>query len=197
MLLLAPDDPLPNKASPVLCPVTYLSVRALLWVSLAAWRSSSRRLLSISSLSTSPRVHFLGLINRISFKSSSFSLINIRRSRSESSTPGQASLSSLASCIFRFDILQRKPKQLFREESLSYCSKHTKVYHDQPHLPLPWRRLLAEGQLPSPSRPPHQGTVKWWHYREGDVQNGTSTQACSQRYAKALANLQCPPVRRQ
>ena len=111
MLLLVPSYLLSNKASSVLRPVTHLSVRALLWVSLAAWRSSSRRLLSVSSLSTSPRVHFLGLINRISFKSSSFSLISIRRSRSESSMPGQASLSSLASCIFRFAILQQKIKK--------------------------------------------------------------------------------------
>lgn len=108
MLLLVPDCLLSTKASSVLHPGTYLSVRALLCVSLAAWRSSSSRLLSVSSLSTSPRVHFLGLINRISFKSSSFSLINMRRSRSESSTPGQASLSSLASCIFRFAILKKK-----------------------------------------------------------------------------------------
>lgn len=135
-----PQLPLVQKG-PALCPLTYLSVRALLWVSLAAWRSSSRRLLSVSSLSTSPRVHFLGLINRISFKSSSFSLIRIRRSRSESSTPGQASLSSLASWIFRFAILQGEKMQLFPEECLTSCSRHTEVHHDQPQLPEPWGKL--------------------------------------------------------
>lgn len=138
MLLLAPNYLLSNKASSALCPVTYLSVKALLWVSLAAWRSSSRRLLSVSSLSTSPRVHFLGLINRISFKSSSFSLINIRRSRSESSTPGQASLSSLTSCIFRFAILQEKKKKKSRYSMRSVwatapdtqrCTMTNRIFH--------------------------------------------------------------------
>lgn len=175
-----------------LCPLTYLSVRALLWVSLAAWRSSSRRLLSVSSLSTSPRVHFLGLINRISFKSSSFSLISIRRSRSESSTPGQASLSSLASWIFRFAILQGKKKQLFPEECL-ICSRHSKVHHHQPHLPRPWGRLSAQGQPPSCA--PYQNGVKWQHPWDADMQNGILIQVCSQRKMKFLANMQCPPVR--
>lgn len=82
-----------------------LSVRALLWVSLAACRSFSRRFRAISNCSTSPWVHFLGLMKRISFSSSSFSLMRISRSLSESSTPGQASLSSLASWIFRLAIL--------------------------------------------------------------------------------------------
>lgn len=183
MLLLVPGCLLSTKASSVLHPGTYLSVRALLCVSLAAWRSSSSRFLSVSSLSTSPRVHFLGLINRISFKSSSFSLINMRRSRSESSTPGQASLSSLASCIFRFAILKgKKKKHLLHEDCLCYLLQgHTEVYHDQPHLPLPWRRLTARGQ--PPSRSPYHGAVKRRHRREADTQNGILTQVCSQWWA--------------
>lgn len=149
-----------------LCPPTHLSVRALLWVSLAAWRSSSRRLLSVSSLSTSPRVHFLGLINRISFKSSSFSLISIRRSRSESSTPGQASLSSLASWIFRFAILQGKNKAVTPSGSAWSPAPN----HDQPHLPVPWGRLSAPGQ--PPSCPPYQNGVKWQHPWDVNMQMG-------------------------
>lgn len=84
---------------------THLSVSALLWVSRAACRSFSSRLRAISSCSTSPWVHFRGLMKRISFSSSSFSLMRISRSLSESSTPGQASLSSLASWILRLAIL--------------------------------------------------------------------------------------------
>lgn len=86
----------------------HLSVSALLWVSRAACRSFSSRFRAISSCSTSPWVHFRGLMKRISFSSSSFSLIRISRSLSESSTPGQASLSSLASWIFRLAILWAK-----------------------------------------------------------------------------------------
>lgn len=138
--------PLVQKGT-ALCPLTHLSVRALLWVSLAAWRSSSRRLLSVSSLSTSPRVHFLGLINRISFKSSSFSLISISRSRSESSTPGQASLSSLASWIFKFAILQRKKTHSYSLRSA--WSPAPEVHHNQQYLPEPGERLSASGQPPS------------------------------------------------
>lgn len=181
MLLLAPNYLLSNKASSALCPVTYLSVKALLWVSLAAWRSSSRRLLSVSSLSTSPRVHFLGLINRISFKSSSFSLINIRRSRSESSTPGQASLSSLTSCIFRFAILQEKKK---KKAVIPWGVSELLL---QTHKGAPWptassiavKKALGSG-TPSPSCLPHQGAAKCWHRWEADTQNGILTRVCSQ-----------------
>lgn len=86
-------------------PQPHLSVSALLWVSRAACRSFSSRFRAISSCSTSPWVHFRGLMKRISFSNSSFSLMRISRSLSESSTPGQASLSSLASWIFRLAIL--------------------------------------------------------------------------------------------
>lgn len=142
-------------------------------MSLAAWRSSSKRLLSVSNLSTSPRVHFLGLINRISFKSSSFSLINIRRSRSESSTPGQASLSSLASCIFRFAILQqegKKGKQLFHEECPSYYSTHTWRCTMTNHtFHSPEEESSAQGQLISPFMSSLWGHSQAWHCQEADM----------------------------
>lgn len=84
----------------------HLSVRALLWLSLAACRSLSRRFFSDSSFSASlGSRRWRGLTYCSSFSSSSFSLMRMRRSRSGSSSPGHASLSSLAICTSMVAIL--------------------------------------------------------------------------------------------
>lgn len=86
----------------------HLSVRALLWLSLAACRSLSRRFFSDSSFSASlGSRRWRGLTYCSSFSSSSFSLMRMRRSRSGSSNPGHASLSSLAICTSMVAILRQ------------------------------------------------------------------------------------------
>lgn len=114
----------PGPLGPICSAQTHLSVSALLWVSRAACRSFSSRLRAISSCSTSPWVHFRGLMKRISFSSSSFSLMRISRSLSESSTPGQASLSSLASWILRLAILGVEKVSMIDEQ---WCYRNWKI----------------------------------------------------------------------
>lgn len=88
---------------------SHLSVRALLWLSRAAWRSLSRRFFSVSSFSASlGSRRCRGLTYCSSFSSSSFSLMRMRRSRSGSSSPGQASLSSLAIWTSMVAILRKR-----------------------------------------------------------------------------------------
>lgn len=97
--------------SQILCLISeysHLSVRALLWLSLAACRSLSRRFFSDSSFSASlGSRRWRGLTYCSSFSSSSFSLMRMRRSRSGSSSPGHASLSSLAICTSMVAILRK------------------------------------------------------------------------------------------
>lgn len=93
-------------------PASHLSVRALLWLSRAAWRSFSRRFFCDSSRSASlGSSRWRGLMYCSSFSSSSFSLMRIRRSLSGSSSPGHASLSSLAICTSMVAILRSKRRR--------------------------------------------------------------------------------------
>lgn len=84
---------------------SYLSVSALLWLSRAACRSFSSLLFSDSIFSASLGARLHGLAYCSSFRSSSFSLMRIRRSLSGSRRPGHASLSSLAIWTSIFAIL--------------------------------------------------------------------------------------------
>ncbi len=106
----------------------HLSVSALLWLSLAACRSLSRRFFSDSSFSASLGSRcWRGLTYCSSFSSSSFSLMRMRRSRSGSSSPGHASLSSLAIWTSMVAILtEQGHKRMCRTEMRGREEEQTK-----------------------------------------------------------------------
>lgn len=116
---------------------SHLSVRALLWLSLAACRSLSRRFFSDSSFSASlGSRRWRGLMYCSSFSSSSFSLMRMRRSRSGSKSPGHASLSSFAICTSMVAILRGEKKR--RRTEITFVNMPMTMTLKLPTIKQPW-----------------------------------------------------------